>query len=134
MERERTGRPPARTPTPYPSVAQVGETCTEFADCAQTVDKSTPWGTDETPMQPVLLTCGRDLEAQKGILRTPEDTARTTVVDVRCAFGAFNAECSLDPLSLVDCRSFDAIPADTKASGMCITNCEALTACRCAVK
>lgn len=112
----------------------VGETCKEFKDCAQVVDERTPWGTDETPMQPVQLTCGRDLEAQAGVLRTPEDTARTTIVDVRCAFGDFSSACSLDPASLVDCRGFDAIPADTKPSGMCLTNCEALSACRCKVK
>ena len=125
---------PARTPTPSPSVAQIGETCKEYKDCAQEVDDRTPWGTDETPDRPVKLTCGRDLSFQTGVLRTGADTAATSVVDVRCAFGAFNSACSLDPTSLVDCKGFDAIPADTKPSGMCVSNCEALKSCRCMVK
>lgn len=115
----------------------IGETCSEYKDCAQVVDERTPWGTDETPDQPVQLTCGRDTEAQEGILRSGDDTKRTGIFDPRCAFGAFNAGCSLDPKSLVDCNpltNFDTIPADKKPSGMCITNCAALAACRCMVK
>lgn len=112
----------------------IGETCKEYKDCAQEVDDRTPWGTDETPDRPVKLTCGRDLSFQTGVLRTGADTAATSVVDVRCAFGAFNSACSLDPTSLVDCKGFDAIPADTKPSGMCVSNCEALKSCRCMVK
>jgi hypothetical protein len=81
----------------------VGETCKTSLECAQVVDERTPWGTDETPMQPVQLTCGRDLKAQAGVLRTPEDTAQWAIVDVRCAFGDFSSACSLDPNSLVDC-------------------------------
>jgi hypothetical protein len=138
----------------------VGETCAEYKDCAQVTHTSfknpddidwdpledasfeglmSPWGTDETPMRPVKLTCGRDLEAQEGVLRSPEDTKRTAVEDTRCAFGGFNAACSLDPESLVDCddpllkqwiESIGFNP-DKKSSGMCIKNCDALAACRC---